>query len=129
MSDAPQDFDSLQSAGAWKIWEPFHRLQERCRGYGFHIALMTALSFVGLAGYHITLLFAEGANSQGCEDLEDPALSARYCRVSDLYLNDELLADQAELEKVLASGAARAREVSGRTLRRVYDRLGFLPTR
>ena len=44
--------------------------------------------------YEVTLLFAEGANSQGCEDLEDPALSARYCRVSDLYLNDELVADQ-----------------------------------
>ncbi|GJF17296.1 tryptophan--tRNA ligase [Mycolicibacterium cyprinidarum] len=41
---------------------------------------------------------------------------------------DEFLADPAELESVLARGAARAREVSGQTLRRVYDRLGFLPT-
>ena len=39
---------------------------------------------------------------------------------------DELLDDAAELEGVLARGAAQAREVSGRTLRRVYDRLGFL---
>ena len=42
---------------------------------------------------------------------------------------DELLDDPAELESVLAAGAERAREVSGRTLRRVYDRLGFLAPR
>ncbi|CAN5541135.1 tryptophan--tRNA ligase [soil metagenome] len=39
---------------------------------------------------------------------------------------DELLADRAELEAVLAAGAARAREVSASTVQRVYDRLGFL---
>ena len=42
---------------------------------------------------------------------------------------DELLADPAELESVLATGAQRARDVSGQTLRRVYDRLGFLPAK
>ena len=42
---------------------------------------------------------------------------------------DELLADPAELESVLARGAARAQQVSGQTLRRVYDRLGFLAPR
>jgi tryptophanyl-tRNA synthetase len=41
---------------------------------------------------------------------------------------DELLADPAELEAVLAAGAERARDVSAKTLRRVYDRLGFLPS-
>lgn len=40
---------------------------------------------------------------------------------------DELLADPAELESVLAAGADRAREVSANTLNRVYERLGFLP--
>ncbi|MGV0786946.1 tryptophan--tRNA ligase [Mycolicibacterium sp. XJ2] len=39
---------------------------------------------------------------------------------------DELLADPAELESILARGAERARDVSATTLRRVYDRLGFL---
>ena len=39
----------------------------------------------------------------------------------------ELLADTAELEKVLADGAARAREVAAATLATVYDRVGFLP--
>ena len=40
---------------------------------------------------------------------------------------EELLADPAELQAILAAGAARAREVSATTLQRVYDRLGFLP--
>jgi tryptophanyl-tRNA synthetase len=39
----------------------------------------------------------------------------------------ELLADTAELERVLAAGAARAREVAAATLAAVYDRVGFLP--
>jgi tryptophanyl-tRNA synthetase len=42
---------------------------------------------------------------------------------------DELLADPAELESVLATGAARAEEVANRTLARVNDRLGLLPRR
>jgi tryptophanyl-tRNA synthetase len=39
---------------------------------------------------------------------------------------DELMTDPAELEALLAAGAERARDVSAKTLRRVYDRLGFL---
>jgi tryptophanyl-tRNA synthetase len=42
---------------------------------------------------------------------------------------DELLADPAELEAVLAAGAARAEDVAAKTVDRVYDRLGFLPKR
>jgi tryptophanyl-tRNA synthetase len=37
------------------------------------------------------------------------------------------LDDPAELDRVLASGATRAREVAGATLRTAYDRIGFLP--
>jgi tryptophanyl-tRNA synthetase len=39
----------------------------------------------------------------------------------------ELLADRAELEATLRRGADRAREVAGRTLADVYDRVGFVP--
>jgi tryptophanyl-tRNA synthetase len=39
----------------------------------------------------------------------------------------ELLEDRAELERVLAAGAARAREVAAGTVATVYDRVGFLP--
>jgi tryptophanyl-tRNA synthetase len=35
--------------------------------------------------------------------------------------------DPAELDKLLARGAERAREVAGQTVRAVYDRVGFLP--
>jgi len=42
---------------------------------------------------------------------------------------DEMLADPAELEAVLASGARRANEMSAKTVQRVYDRLGFLHER
>jgi tryptophanyl-tRNA synthetase len=37
-----------------------------------------------------------------------------------------LLDDPAELERVLAAGAARARQVAARTVSDVYDRVGFL---
>jgi tryptophanyl-tRNA synthetase len=39
----------------------------------------------------------------------------------------ELLEDRAELDAVLRRGADRAREVAGRTLADVYDRVGFVP--
>jgi tryptophanyl-tRNA synthetase len=40
----------------------------------------------------------------------------------------ELLDDPAELQRVLAQGAARAREVASRTVAEAYDRVGFLAT-
>ena len=42
---------------------------------------------------------------------------------------DELTADPAELEAVLAAGATRAQDVAAKTIERVYDRLGCLPQR
>jgi tryptophanyl-tRNA synthetase len=39
----------------------------------------------------------------------------------------ELLDDRAELERLLAAGAARAREVAAPTVRAAYERAGFLP--
>jgi len=39
----------------------------------------------------------------------------------------ELLDDPAELERVLADGARRAREVASVTVAAAYDRAGFLP--
>jgi tryptophanyl-tRNA synthetase len=39
----------------------------------------------------------------------------------------ELLDDRAELDRVLAAGAAKAREVATPTLAAVYDRSGFIP--
>jgi tryptophanyl-tRNA synthetase len=39
----------------------------------------------------------------------------------------ELLADPAELDRLLAHGAKKAREIASATLARVYERTGFLP--
>jgi tryptophanyl-tRNA synthetase len=39
----------------------------------------------------------------------------------------DLLDDQAELERILAAGAERAREVARQTVATVYERVGFLP--
>ena len=40
---------------------------------------------------------------------------------------DGFMADVAELDRILAAGAERAREVASKTLAQVYDRVGFLP--
>ena len=40
---------------------------------------------------------------------------------------NELLSDPAELDRILADGAARAEEIALTTLSRVYDAIGFLP--
>jgi tryptophanyl-tRNA synthetase len=41
----------------------------------------------------------------------------------------EMLADEAELDRLLAEGAARARKVATQTMTQVRDRVGFLPAR
>ena len=40
----------------------------------------------------------------------------------------ELMADPAELDRILADGAERARAIAEATVRRVYDRVGLLPS-
>jgi tryptophanyl-tRNA synthetase len=42
---------------------------------------------------------------------------------------EKLLADEAELDQLLAAGAARARVLAAATMARVRDRVGFLPAR
>jgi tryptophanyl-tRNA synthetase len=42
---------------------------------------------------------------------------------------EKMLADEAELDRVLADGAARARQVASQTMALVRDRVGFLPAR
>jgi tryptophanyl-tRNA synthetase len=42
---------------------------------------------------------------------------------------EKMLADEAELDRLLAAGAARARSVASRTMSAVRDRVGFLPAR
>jgi len=42
---------------------------------------------------------------------------------------EKLLADEGELDKLLATGAAKAHELAAATMARVRDRVGFLPAR
>jgi tryptophanyl-tRNA synthetase len=42
---------------------------------------------------------------------------------------EKMLADESELDRLLAQGAARAREVASQTMSTVRDRVGFLPAR
>jgi tryptophanyl-tRNA synthetase len=49
---------------------------------------------------------------------------ALFAPVRERYA--ELMADPAELDRVLAGGAARAREVAGATMDAVRDRIGLL---
>lgn len=72
----------------------------------------------------------EGYAGRGYGDLKKETAEAVVEFVTPIKNRvDELLADPAELEGVLARGAQRARAVSGETLRRVYERLGFLASR
>lgn len=56
--------------------------------------------------YEVTLLFAEGCCSDGCEDIPDPALSLTNCRVFDIELNGTIVADQfaQHVEASVAAG-------------------------
>ena len=68
----------------------------------------------------------EGYAGRGYGDLKADTADAVVEFVTPIKARvDEMLADPAELESVLAAGAQRANEVSAKTLQRVYDRLGF----
>jgi tryptophanyl-tRNA synthetase len=69
----------------------------------------------------------DGYAGRGYGDLKKDTAEAVVEFVTPIKARvDELLSDTTELEGVLAAGATRAREVSAKTLERVYERLGFL---
>jgi tryptophanyl-tRNA synthetase len=68
----------------------------------------------------------DGYAGRGYGDLKKDTADAVVEFVTPIKARvDELLADPAELEAVLAAGARRAGAVSAVTLQRVYERLGF----
>jgi tryptophanyl-tRNA synthetase len=72
----------------------------------------------------------EGYAGRGYGDLKKDTAEAVVEYVAPIKARvDELTADVTELEAILATGAQRADGVAGRTVARVYDRLGFLPQR
>ena len=69
----------------------------------------------------------DGYTGRGYGDLKKDTAEAVVEFVTPIKTRvDELLADTAELEAVLAAGARRAQDVSAKTLQRVYERIGFL---
>ncbi len=72
----------------------------------------------------------DGYRGRGYGDLKKDTAEAVVEFVSPIKARvEELMADRSELESVLAAGAQRAEDVAGKTVQRVYDRLGFLPQR
>ncbi len=66
----------------------------------------------------------EGGGYGAFKDAVAAAVVALFAPVRERYA--ELMADPAELDRVLAGGAARAREVAGATMDAVRDRIGLL---
>jgi tryptophanyl-tRNA synthetase len=89
--------------------------------------LLTMLSVLG--GTSIETLEHEFAG-RGCGDLRSAvadAVVAEFGPVRERAL--ELLADPAELDRLLAVNADRANELAEATIARAYDHVGFLPRR
>ena len=87
--------------------------------------LLTLLSVLG--GSSIATLEAEFAG-RGYGDLKTETADvvvAAFAPVRERAL--ELLADPAELDRVLTGNAERADTIASETLTRIYDRVGFLP--
>jgi len=87
--------------------------------------LLTLLSVLG--GSSIASLEAEFAG-RGYGDLKSAtadAVVAAFAPVRARAL--ELLADPAELDRVLTGNAERADAIASETLKRIYERVGFLP--
>ncbi|WP_336920836.1 tryptophan--tRNA ligase [Aquipuribacter sp. SD81] len=71
---------------------------------------------------------ATGYEGKGYGDLKADVAEAVLAELGPFQERfTALLDDPAELDRLLADGAARAREVASATLARVYDRVGFLP--
>lgn len=88
------------------------------------LSIQSAVTGVGID------ILVDGYAGRGYGDLKKDTAEAVVEYVSPIKARvDELTADPAELEAVLAAGAQRANEVAGATVQRVYDQLGFLPQR
>jgi tryptophanyl-tRNA synthetase len=71
--------------------------------------------------------FAASLQGQGYGALKTAVADAVVATLDPIRLRaQELLADPAELDRLLAQGAAKAHEIAERTLADVYDKLGFV---
>jgi tryptophanyl-tRNA synthetase len=71
--------------------------------------------------------FTTSLQGQGYGALKSAVADAVVAALDPIRLRaQELLADPAELDRLLAQGAAKANEIAERTLSDVYDKLGFV---
>ena len=71
--------------------------------------------------------FASSLQGQGYGALKTAVADAVVAALDPIRLRaQELLADPAELDRLLAQGAAKANQIAERTLSDVYDKLGFV---
>ena len=83
--------------------------------------------FAALSGRSITDIAAD-YDGRGYGDLKKDLAGLVEDFVTPLRARTlELLDDLAELNAILAEGAARAREIAGSTLAQVYEKVGFVP--
>ncbi|WP_062994144.1 tryptophan--tRNA ligase [Nocardia mikamii] len=69
----------------------------------------------------------KGFEGKGYGELKADVADALVEFVTPLQAKvQEYLDDQGELDRILATGAEQAREIAGKTLAQVYDRVGFL---
>ncbi|RVW04508.1 tryptophan--tRNA ligase [Rhodococcus spongiicola] len=82
-----------------------------------------------LSGKSVDELVA-GYEGRGYGDLKTDTAEVLAEFVTPLRAKvDGYLSDRAELDRILAAGSDRAREVAGRTLGQVYEKVGFLTSR
>jgi tryptophanyl-tRNA synthetase len=66
---------------------------------------------------------------KGYGDLKSEVADVVLARIEPIRDRaNQLLADPAELDRLLAKGAAKANEQAEKTLGMVYDRVGFIPS-
>jgi tryptophanyl-tRNA synthetase len=95
---------------------------ERKPGVSNLLAIYAALGGRPLAGV------ADEFAGQGYGDLKKAVAEVLVEFVTPIQERvRDYLADTAELDKILARGAERAREVTSVTLARAYDKIGFVP--
>ena len=89
--------------------------------------LLTMLS--GFGGTPVDVLVDQFAG-RGYGDLKKETAAAVLAFAEPFQAGvEELLDDPAELDRLMATGAARAREVAAATVTAVYERVGFVPRR
>ena len=130
---------SLPEAGCVNLLDDPRVTAKRIRGAVTDTGREVVLDPAGKPGVSNLLTIHSALSGQSVQQLEERFAGSGYGdlkkEVAEVVTEAfapvrtrtaELLDDTAELERVLAAGATRAREVAGPTLATVHDRIGFL---